>query len=293
MCRTTCTTDVLWPQPRFTGKERDTESNLYNSGARYYTSTYGRFMSADPGNAGADPTNPQSWNMYSYVLNNPLNAIDPTGMNCVWDDGSFDAQDDPWDGDTDQGRQTCKDAGGTWFANVTGDWDPHPNAVLADLALKSQEVDSGICPDICSVTNQSSQTPETGDDYINAISYQLAPLAKLQDCTAGAVADQVPFGRKILGAPDPPKDPVDKKLDEASTVIDAVDKLGHNTYPAMVVLTLNKLDLPFLSGMARNTFTKIVPAVAPFAEKLAPVGWGVAAAQVAHGTYACYNTPGR
>lgn len=65
---------------KFTGKERDSESNLDNFGARFYTSTYGRFMSPDPENAGADPTNPQSWNMYSYALNNPINFVDPDGL---------------------------------------------------------------------------------------------------------------------------------------------------------------------------------------------------------------------
>ena len=65
---------------RYTGKERDSESGKDYFGARYYASSMGRFMSPDPGNAGADITNPQSWNMYSYVLNNPLTNIDPTGM---------------------------------------------------------------------------------------------------------------------------------------------------------------------------------------------------------------------
>jgi predicted GIY-YIG superfamily endonuclease len=36
-------------------------------------------------NAGADLMNPQSWNGYGYVQNNPLNATDPTGMNANWD----------------------------------------------------------------------------------------------------------------------------------------------------------------------------------------------------------------
>ena len=40
----------------------------------------GRFLSPDPDNAGADPTNPQSWNGYGYVWNTPLSAIDPTGL---------------------------------------------------------------------------------------------------------------------------------------------------------------------------------------------------------------------
>jgi RHS repeat-associated protein len=71
---------------KFTGKERDSESGLDNFGARYDSSQYGRFMSPDPGNAGADPTNPQSWNMYSYVLNNPLSNTDPSGLCSKGDD---------------------------------------------------------------------------------------------------------------------------------------------------------------------------------------------------------------
>jgi len=34
----------------------------------------------DPGNAGANLFNPQSWNAYTYVNNNPLTLIDPSGM---------------------------------------------------------------------------------------------------------------------------------------------------------------------------------------------------------------------
>jgi RHS repeat-associated protein len=64
----------------FTGQERDTETNLDNFKARYMESTLGRFMSPDPANAGANSTNPQSWNMYSYALNSPLVFTDPTGL---------------------------------------------------------------------------------------------------------------------------------------------------------------------------------------------------------------------
>lgn len=65
---------------KFTGKERDMESGLDYFGARYFPSTMGRFMSPDPGNVGVKIENPQSWNMYSYSLNNPLAFTDPTGM---------------------------------------------------------------------------------------------------------------------------------------------------------------------------------------------------------------------
>ncbi|MGH9690166.1 MAG: RHS repeat-associated core domain-containing protein [Candidatus Acidiferrales bacterium] len=72
----------------FTGNERDSKSDLDNFGARYDSSAMGRFMSPDPGNAGADPSNPQSWNMYSYVMNDPLTLTDPTGMFNLGSDGS-------------------------------------------------------------------------------------------------------------------------------------------------------------------------------------------------------------
>jgi RHS repeat-associated protein len=71
---------------KFTEKERDTESNLDNFQARYMSSTLGRFMSPDPENAGADSTNPQSWNMYSYALNSPLVFTDPTGLDACTED---------------------------------------------------------------------------------------------------------------------------------------------------------------------------------------------------------------
>lgn len=66
---------------KFTGKERDSESGLDNLGARYYSVLdAGRSMSPDPANAGANPANPQSWNLYSYVTNNPLSLVDPSGL---------------------------------------------------------------------------------------------------------------------------------------------------------------------------------------------------------------------
>jgi hypothetical protein len=39
----------------------------------------GRFISPDP--AGIHPENPQSWNRYVYVWNNPYKYVDPSGKN--------------------------------------------------------------------------------------------------------------------------------------------------------------------------------------------------------------------
>jgi RHS repeat-associated protein len=64
----------------FTGKERDAETGLDYFGARYMSSAQGRFTSPDPLLNSGRPWQPQSWNRYSYTLNNPLKFTDPTGM---------------------------------------------------------------------------------------------------------------------------------------------------------------------------------------------------------------------
>ncbi len=71
---------------KFTGKERDSESNLDNFGARYDASSLGRFMTPDP--LGGKLVDPQTLNRYSYVINNPLRCTDPTGLYTCKDDNN-------------------------------------------------------------------------------------------------------------------------------------------------------------------------------------------------------------
>ena len=66
--------DVM--NPKFTGQYRDQETTLDWFNVRHMSGAQGRFQSPDPANAGADPSNPQSWNGYSYVGNNPLSGRD-------------------------------------------------------------------------------------------------------------------------------------------------------------------------------------------------------------------------
>ena len=65
---------------KFTQKERDIESGLDYFGARYYSRSQGRFTSSDPLLSSATVYDPQTWNRYSYTLNNPLKYIDPFGL---------------------------------------------------------------------------------------------------------------------------------------------------------------------------------------------------------------------
>lgn len=68
---------------RFSGKERDAESGLDYFGFRYYSSPQGRWTSPDEPFADQHPEDPQSWNMYAYVRNNPLKNTDPNGRDCT------------------------------------------------------------------------------------------------------------------------------------------------------------------------------------------------------------------
>lgn len=64
---------------QFTAKERDNETGLDYFGARYYASVQGRFTGPDLPFADQQAENPQSWNLYSYTVNNPLRFVDLDG----------------------------------------------------------------------------------------------------------------------------------------------------------------------------------------------------------------------
>jgi RHS repeat-associated protein len=64
----------------FTGKERDSETGLDYFEARYYRADLGRFTTVDPElNVNEALLEPQQWNRYAYVKNNPLRYTDPNG----------------------------------------------------------------------------------------------------------------------------------------------------------------------------------------------------------------------
>ena len=100
-------------EQKFTGQMRDQETGADFFKARYYGAALGRFTSPDPGNAGADLSNPQSWNGYAYALNNPLVNIDPSGrtVTCSTDaNGNFSCyDDDPQPGGGDDGGDASPD----------------------------------------------------------------------------------------------------------------------------------------------------------------------------------------
>ena len=73
---------------KFTGQTEDEAAGLYWYASRAYDPAIGRFVSPDP--IVPAPANPQSLNRYSYVRNNPLKFVDPTGQT---------REQEGWDGD--------------------------------------------------------------------------------------------------------------------------------------------------------------------------------------------------
>lgn len=65
---------------QFTGYERDGETDLDFAQARYFDAGFGRFSSPDDFKNDSDVRDPQSWNKYVYVRNNPTSLIDPSGQ---------------------------------------------------------------------------------------------------------------------------------------------------------------------------------------------------------------------
>ncbi len=66
------------PEFGFTGQRFLAGIGLHHFGARRYDAAMGRFL--QPGPLVPEPFSPQSLNRYSYVLDDPVNRVDPTGM---------------------------------------------------------------------------------------------------------------------------------------------------------------------------------------------------------------------
>ncbi len=79
----------------YTGHEHIQETDFINMNARLYDPTIGRFLSAD--SYIQAPYDTQSFNRYSYVMNNPLKYTDPSGFEAT-DLGIIHVVADPWPG---------------------------------------------------------------------------------------------------------------------------------------------------------------------------------------------------
>jgi RHS repeat-associated protein len=65
---------------KFTGYQKDTETGLDFAEARMYNNAHGRFTAVDPLMASGKSANPQTFNRFIYVGNNPIISTDPSGL---------------------------------------------------------------------------------------------------------------------------------------------------------------------------------------------------------------------
>jgi RHS repeat-associated protein len=170
---------------KFTGDEHDSETNLEHTQFRKYSSALGRWLSPDPAGIGAvDPRNPQSWNRYSYVLNNPLKFVDPRGLYCEFFDDSgnnvesIDAYSSP---------DECGSNGGTWVDDNTtvlvNANDPNnpdslggPGSGLPPAGCSFFYQNGTLDGTLCGNQFSPAELPLTSQDYLVAIHNQLSKL---------------------------------------------------------------------------------------------------------------------
>jgi RHS repeat-associated protein len=137
----------------YTGHEQTDASGLVYMQARFYLPMYGKFASPDPGldqHAGV----PQSWNQYSYVRNNPVMGIDPTGMYQTRLNGMLM--------EDNRDSLICGTSDRVFGTVVTGILSTEADAIRAGAQAQAdpQNPGSKTSPDLYDVTHVSPDQPK-------------------------------------------------------------------------------------------------------------------------------------
>jgi len=126
---------------KFTGYELDSDTGQAFAQARFYSGSTGRFTSPDPYDGSMATADPQSFNRYAYVRNNPVNSTDPTGLSPNL--GTFMQYSDGREisasisSRAHQAWQDSRDPEGEWAARVKATLD----RVRANQALQNGQAD--------------------------------------------------------------------------------------------------------------------------------------------------------
>jgi RHS repeat-associated protein len=122
---------------KFTGQMRDGETGLDWFGTRYLSSAQDRFTGPDEPLFDQHSENPQSWNLYGYVRNNPLANLDPTGRDCIYAGGLAN------DGTVEIERgDFCSRSGGNYYNGTVDINSLVYNPVAGTLNLDYGRVDN-------------------------------------------------------------------------------------------------------------------------------------------------------
>jgi len=173
---------------KFTSKERDSESGLDNFGARYMSSSMGRFVSADPITVTPGRVvDPQQLNLYSYVRNNPLRLVDPTGM--LLDDSQLSDKDKKkWQKIQDLANK--KDKEGNYVNKKLHDVFDRLQSDKRTFVLENSKLGAGTA-------GKFTITEMSGNDFTKA-TLQL-DFKQISSISSTTPADQVPGFNKYEG----------------------------------------------------------------------------------------------
>jgi RHS repeat-associated protein len=212
---------------KFTGKERDAETQLDYFGARYYANWTGRFLTTDPVVITPERLyDPQELNQYSYVRNNPLRFTDPTG------------KDLSVSGDANAAKQDLCAVAGDACNRVTVDKDTGSVSFNTDGLDLSKNEGAALINDLVNSTNHYDfsvgDTVETAQgtlrvDHIANLDNQEshAPLTDLATPKKG-VADQVAIDRKVKTASDTKLQPAVGYTTTFHELAEAYGKVDHD-----------------------------------------------------------------
>jgi RHS repeat-associated protein len=146
---------------------RDSVSGLDYANNRYYSNAYGRFMTPDLSEAGQDPTGPQSWNKYAYVMGDPVNRLDASGLvSCSVDQDDSQCQDPGDDGDGSGGACDPSDASTSCDSCYGADGvTPSPSSSCSNFGPPILSGGVGFAPGLSSPGSQSTCKP----GYVNVM----------------------------------------------------------------------------------------------------------------------------
>jgi RHS repeat-associated protein len=187
---------------RYAGYERDNETNLDFAQARYYSNVQGRFTSPDPIIVTPERFfDPQQFNLYSYVRNNPLRYIDPTGETLTIS------------GDLEEVKKQLREILGTDDAEKRVTFNEKTNTITVDFSGIDFEKNEGA-----SVLNDVIKSSNVYDLSIGSSIETLGGQLKLQETAKGgssiANLDNNPDDRMKNGKRDidKPKKGVDDQI---------------------------------------------------------------------------------